>query len=196
VPDYVAWLGEQSMVPAYEYHARQLRCVLAREPGNPVLLKGPSHLWYLDALAAVYPDARLIRLHRSPLVALPSVCSLTSVVRAARSDHVDDHEIGRYWLDQAGRVLNGLRRGKAPTAVAPLDLRYDDLVADPVGTAERVCDHIGVPFAGRAADRITAFVDSERNRSRGRHEYAAADFGLRPDQLAEHFADYIAEFGL
>lgn len=196
VPDYAAWLRGQSMVPTYEYHARQLRCLLAREPGNPVLLKGPSHLWYLDALAAVYPDARLIRLHRSPLVALPSVCSLTSVVRSARSDYVDDHEIGRYWLEQASRVLNGLHRGQAPTAVAPLDLRYDDLVADPVGTAERVCDHIGVPFAGRAADRITAFVAGQRNRSRGRHEYSAADFGLRPDRLAERFADYIAEFGL
>lgn len=196
IPDYTAWLREQSMVPAYEFHAAQLRCILARVPGRPVVLKGPSHLWYSDALAAVYPDAKLIRMHRSPLVALPSVCSLTSVVRAARAAHVDDAEIGRYWLDQADRALGGLRRGVAPTSVAPLDVRYDDLVADPIGIAERVCDYIGVALTRPAAARITAYATRDRDRPAQRHEYAAADFGLRPGALAERFGDYIAEFGL
>lgn len=196
IPAYVAWLRRQSMVPAYEFHASQLRCILARVPGNPVVLKGPSHLWYMDALTAVYPDARVIRMHRSPLVALPSVCSLTSVVRSARAKYVDDREIGRYWLEQASLVLNELRRGVGPASVAPLDLRYDDLVADPIGTAAQVCDYIGVPFTERAQARITAFVARDRRRPTERHEYSAEEFGLRADELAERFAQYTAEFGL
>ena len=47
VPSYVRWLREQSMTEAYRFHREQLSCLLAREPGNPVLLKCPSHLWHL-----------------------------------------------------------------------------------------------------------------------------------------------------
>ncbi|MDG9703203.1 sulfotransferase [Streptomyces sp. DH37] len=196
VPGYARWLDGQSMIPAYEFHREQLRCVLWQRPGAPVLLKCPSHLWHLDDLARVYPDAKVIRLHRSPVVAVPSVCSLTATVRAARSDDVDREEIGRYWLEHAARALNGLRRGAGPTATPPLDLYFTDLVADPLGTAERVCDHIGVPMTAEAGRRMTAFMAAENDATTGRHAYAPEDFGLSERLLKERFSPYLAEFGL
>lgn len=197
VPGYLAWLDTTSMVPAYDYHRVQLGCILRRAPGRPVVLKGPSHLWYLDELYAAYPDATVIRLHRDPAIAVPSVCSLTAVVRSARSGDVDAVEIGRYWTGRARVALAGLRRGAGPGREAPLDLRYADLVADPAGTVARVCDHIGVPLTDGAQARVDTFLAAERNRSdRRAHRYRPADFGLDPARLREQFADYITEFDL
>jgi hypothetical protein len=194
VPGYVEWLAGRSMVPAYEFHRDQLRCVLWRRPGRPVVLKCPSHLWNLDAVAQVYPDAKVIRLHRSPAVAVPSVCSLTAVVRRARSATVDREEIGDYWLEQAASALTGLRRGAGPLATPPLDLRFADLVADPLGTAARVCDHIGVPLTEEARRRMTAFLATEGEAAP--HRYTPEDFGLSRRRLDERFAGYLAEFDL
>jgi hypothetical protein len=196
VPAYTEWLAGRSMTPAYEFHREQLRCVLWRRPGRPVVLKCPSHLWHLDAVRAVYPDATVIRLHREPAVAVPSVCSLTAVIRAARSSSVDREEIGRYWLDQATTALTGLRRGESPLATPPLDLRFEDLVADPLGTAAQVCDHIGVPLTEEARRRMTAFLSAEDDAPRGRHDYTPEDFGLSRRQLDVRFAGYRAEFNL
>jgi hypothetical protein len=196
VPGYVEWLRGRSMAPAYAFHRTQLGCVLWRRPGDPVVLKCPSHLWHLDELAREYPNAKVIRLHRSPAVAIPSVCSLTAVVRAARAERVDHEEIGRYWLEQADTALAGLRRGGGPLPTPPLDLRYADLVADPLATAARVCDHIGVPMTEEARRRMSAFLDTKGKAAAGRHRYAAADFGLDDRLLARRFAGYIAEFGL
>ena len=36
------------------------------------------------------------------------------------------------------------------------DVSYGDLVADPVGTAEAVYAHFGLPFGGAAADAMRA----------------------------------------
>ncbi|MEU1850933.1 sulfotransferase [Streptomyces sp. NPDC019990] len=196
VPGYVAWLREQSMVPAYDFHREQLRTVLWRRPGTPVLLKCPSHLWYGDDLAKVYPDAKVIRMHRSPSVAVPSVCSLTATVRAARSDTVDREEIGRYWLAGAAEALNGLRKDKGPHTTPPLDLRFRDVVADPLAAAERVCDYIGVPMTAQARQRMTAFMAAENDATAGTHSYTAEEFGLTERGMTERFAPYLAEFSL
>lgn len=199
VPAYGDWLSQQSMVAAYEYHRTQLRCLLWRAPGPvgaPVVLKCPSHLWHQTELARVYPDAKIIRLHRSPTVALPSVCSLTSVVRGARSDRVDRAEIGRYWLDHAATALVGLRRGVGPLATPPLDIRYADLVADPFAVLARVCDYIGVEFTEAARARMATFLAEHRQSAHGAHRYTAEEFGLTRRELARRFSEYIAEFDL
>jgi hypothetical protein len=196
VPDYLVWLRHQSMVPAYEFHLTQLRCVLFRQAGSRLLLKGPSHLWHLDALAAIYPDARIIRLHRSPIEAVPSVCSLTSVVRGACSDAVDNEEIGWYWLDQIGTILDDLRPGIGPTQLPPLDVRYADFIADPLGTAGWVCDFLGVPLTDEASRRMSAFIAHDSGTAAASHRYTPQEFGLRPEQLGERFASYIAAFDL
>ncbi|PJN23233.1 sulfotransferase [Kitasatospora sp. CB02891] len=196
IPGYAQWLREQSMVPAYAFHQEQLRTVLWRRPGAPVLLKCPSHLWYGDDLAKVYPDAKVIRLHRDPSVAVPSVCSLTATVRAARSDTVDREEIGSYWLDSAAEALNGLKQGRSSTSTPPLDLRFRDVVGDPLGTAERVCDYIGVPLTAEARRRMTAFMAAENDATTGKHRYTPQEFGLTEQGIKERFAPYLTEFSL
>lgn len=199
VPSYLSWLDQVSMAPGYAYHRTQLRCLLARdtrEPDRPVVLKCPSHLWHLDDLARVYPDATVIRLHRDPAVAIPSVCSLTATVRAARSGRVDPVEIGQEWLKRADAVLPRLRRGAGATAKPPLDLRYADLVADPIGVVGQVCEHIGVPLTAEARTRITDYLAAGAGKPAGRHTYQPETFGLRTGELTERFADYLAEFDL
>lgn len=194
VPSYAQWLDRQSMVPIYRYHRTQLQVLLDRIPGDHVLLKGPSHLWHQDDLAAVYPDALVIRMHRSPSVAVPSVCSLTSVVRGASAEAVDDHEIGRYWLDRVTPVLAGLRRGVGPFDRPPLDIRYADLVADPMAVVAEICAAAGLSVTDEAQRRMNGYLSA--GHAKGQHTYRAEQFGLRSDQLADRFSDYLDEFAL
>jgi hypothetical protein len=121
---------------------------------------------------------------------------LTAAVRSARSDHVDHEEIGRYWLEQATVALSGMRKGEAPLPTPPLDLRFADLVADPLGVADQVCDYIGVPLTDEARRRMTAFVEAPTDATPGRHQYAAAMFGLSERELEDRFGDYVDEFDL
>lgn len=194
VPSYTKWLDRQSMVPVYRYHRMQLQVLLDRIPGDHVLLKGPSHLWYADDLAAVYPDALVVRMHRSPSVALPSVCSLTSVVRRASADPVDDHEIGRYWLDRVTPVLARLRRGEGPFDRPPLDIRYADLVADPMAVVADICAAAGLSLTDAARQRMTDYLSA--GHANGQHTYRAERFGLRSGQLADRFSDYLDDFAI
>jgi LPS sulfotransferase NodH len=174
-----------------------LRCLLWRDPGGHVALKCPTHVWHLDALAATYPQGRVVRLHRDPVAAVASACSLTAVVRSARSDDVDRAEIGRYWIERAVAALGSARRRDGDVEGLPvLDLRYDDLVGDPLATVASVCEFAGIRWTGAAERRVRRFLERNPKGRHGRHRYAPEEFGVSRAEFEERLGDYRKEFGL
>jgi Sulfotransferase family len=192
VPSYGAWLAGEDLTWSYEYHRELLRAILWRRPGGPFVGKDPFHLWSLDALHAVYPDARYVHLHRDPTETVPSTCSLCSALRVARSDRLDLPEIGRQWVGEVDRgvaLAEAARSG--PLAGAPvLDVRYPDLVADPIGVVGTILDFLGEPMTGEAERRMRGFLAGQAERRPGAHRYTAADFGLSVADLSRRYAGY------
>ena len=158
LPSYSAWLRGQDWTGAYRRHRRNLQ-LIGLGDGRRWVLKNPSHLFALDALLAVYPDALIVQTHRAPEVAIASVCSLAAQATAGWSDTFAGEVIGR---DQLELWASGLERFGAERArhdpARFFDVAYDDLVADPVGTAEAVYAHFGLPFSGAAADAMRALA--------------------------------------
>ena len=76
IPSYSAWLLQCDMEPAYRYHQRVLKLLQWRCPPKRWWLKSPAHMLSIDALDAVYPDARFVMTHRDVGKVLPSVCAL------------------------------------------------------------------------------------------------------------------------
>ena len=64
VPSYTEWLLQCDMEPAYRYHRRVLKLLQWRCPPDRWWLKTPAHMLSIDALDAVYPDARFVMTHR------------------------------------------------------------------------------------------------------------------------------------
>jgi len=85
LPSYSAWLAGQDWTGAYRRHRRNLQ-LIGLGDGRRWVLKNPSHLFALDALLAVYPDALIVQTHRAPEVAIASVCSLAAQATAGWSD--------------------------------------------------------------------------------------------------------------
>jgi hypothetical protein len=192
LPSYSAWLRGQDWTGAYRRHRRNLQ-LIGLGTGRRWVLKNPSHLFALDALLAVYPDALIVQTHRSPEVAIASVCSLAAQATAGWSDAFAGEVIGR---DQLELWASGLERFGAERArhdPGPssrfFDVSYDDLVADPVGTADAVYAHFGLPFGGAAADAMRAL--STGGRAGAAHRYTLADFGLTEEQVEERFGPAI-----
>jgi hypothetical protein len=192
LPTYSAWLRGQDWTGAYRRHRRNLQLIGLPDAGCRWVLKNPSHLFALDALLRVYPDALVVQTHREPGTAIASVCSLAAQASAGWSTTFTGAVVGR---DQLELWASGLERFSAERArhdpARFLDVHYDDLVADPVGTAEAVYAHFGLPFGGTAADAMRALAAPGRARSA--HRYTLADFGLTAADVDARFAGRAAE---
>jgi hypothetical protein len=196
IPSYVDWLLLADHRPAYETHKQMLQHLQWRNPGQWVL-KLPKHIFALDALAEVYPDARIIWTHRDPTKVLPSVASLIGVLQAATPGY-DPKVLGRSWT--AFEEL-GLRRGLdvrdrvfSPDAV--YDMHYRDVMADPVAAIGGALDHFGMTLSEESKRRILAFQADNAQDKHGVHAYTAAEYGLTEDRLRAVFGDYVDRFGV
>jgi hypothetical protein len=81
VPSHAAWLKGAGHLEAYRFHKRFLQHLQHQAGAGNWILKTPDHIFALDALREVYPDARFIFVHRDPMKALPSVARLTEILR-------------------------------------------------------------------------------------------------------------------
>ena len=196
VPSFSGWLALAEDRPAYEEY-RELLQVLLGTRGGRFLGKSSFHLEHLGSLLATFPDAKIIHVHRDPVQAVASLSSVVTRLRRVLSDAVEPHELGRQALDWSHyRLERGLAdRGRYDPDIFQ-DLRYEDLIADPLKQIQRVSDFIDEPLAQPSERAIQAFLRSHSQHTVRRHAYSLDDFRLRKEEVAERFSAYRERFDL
>jgi len=197
VPSYQTWLDRADLHPVYASHRRWLQYLQWRCPAERWVLKSPGHLWALDALLAIYPDARIVQTHRDPLEVVASLVSLITKLRGLGSDAVDPVEIGADW---AGRLAAGLRlasdaRERAAGGPARFfDLRFGDLMGRELEQVRRIYEHFGMQLLPEAEARMRRFLAENPRDKHGTHRYSLDFAGLEAERLRPAFAEYQRRF--
>src|SRR6202166_9724 len=80
IPAYEAFLREGNLGPAYAWQKHFLQYLQLSGPHKNWILKSPEHVYGLDHLLSVFPDAVIIQTHRDPLEVLRSSLQLNEVL--------------------------------------------------------------------------------------------------------------------
>ncbi|MCP9273245.1 sulfotransferase family protein [Mycolicibacterium arenosum] len=197
VPTYSQWLLEADYASAYAYHRRALQVLQSGGRRGAWTLKSPNHAIALPALAAEYPDANLVLLHRDPTVLCASACSLISTLTGTFSDADHTAYIATHWTDMLAESVD---RSETFRSTHPerriIDVQYADLVCDPLGTVERIYAASDREFDGPARDAVAAFVAANPKGRFGAHGYRLEDYGLEAGAIAERFAEYVEQYDI
>ncbi|HTW73838.1 MAG TPA: sulfotransferase [Steroidobacteraceae bacterium] len=199
VPNYRRWLHGSRHLPAYEFHRRFLQHLQYSRGRGRWVLKSPDHVFALEAIRAVFPDAGLVCMHRDPLRVLPSVARLTEVLRRPFSRRVDRAAIGRQVRDSWVRGATILReQGSRPSpgGTPVLHVRFHRFVLDPLATVEELYRHFDMPLGEDQRARLQSAIAAERRVGRGTPAYRLRDYGLERHHEAALFQDYMQHFGI
>jgi hypothetical protein len=197
VPTYSAWLDTADHLSAYRHHRRVLQVLQHGGVRGCWTLKSPHHALALEALTRVYPDARLVMLHRDPAVLCGSVCSLIRTLSATFSDA--DHRvwIGRRWPAVLEQCVDRVTAFRAAYPDHPIiDVQYADLVRNPVGTVAAIYTEAGRSLEEGAASAMAAYLAANPKGKYGAHRYDLAEFGLDTLEVRDRFAGYIDRYGV
>lgn len=195
VPAYSDWLLKADYRSAYEYHRTVLQVLQSGGRRGAWTLKSPNHAIALDALTTVYPDARLVLLHRDPTVLCASACSLISTLTGTFSDADHIAYIAEHWTHL---LAVSIERIEAFRLAHPehqiVDVQYAELVGDPLRTVETLYAACDRALDDRARHAINAFITANPKGRFGTHGYLLEEFGLRADVIRARFADYIERY--
>jgi sulfotransferase family protein len=197
VPSYSAWLRGSDQRSAYEYHRRVLQVLQHGGVRGRWTLKSPHHAIALDALTSVYPDARLVLLHRDPVELCASVCSLITELSSCFTDADHREYIADHWVAMLEESISRIDAFRAANPDHPvIDVQYDTFVREPVETVASIYDALGDTLSDEVRDAMKGYVAANPKDSRGVHRYDIRDFGLVPGQIRERFADYVDRYGV
>lgn len=197
VPHYIEWYEGRDMTDTYTRHKKLLQLIGSTQPEKPWLIKYPVHMKHLESFLAVYPDARVIWTHRDPSNVLSSYASLLAGFRSLNCNSVDYEDIVQeqmeVWAAGAERAIE-IRAKHDPAQF--YDLHFDDYVADPVASAQKIYDHFGIEWteAGEAAMRAH-HADNQQGKH-GKHAHSLQQLETSRDAMLERFGEYIRHFGV
>jgi len=181
--------------PHYEYLRTVLKALQFLRGGNRWVLKSPQHLEQFPTLARTFPDATFIVTHRDPASVVASMATMIAYTARMHLDPVDPVAIGHFWAELLSTMLNTCldTRDRLPVDRS-IDVRFDQFMADDLGTVERIYDIADQPFDDSARAAIAAYLaDHQRNRH-GALIYDLADFDLDADGIRAGLSDYIDRF--
>jgi hypothetical protein len=113
---------------------RFLRLLAERDPRRPVL-KSPPHTARMAVLAEMFPEARFLHVVRDPFVVFPSTMRLWRSLHKVQGLQVDRGDtLEPYVFAAFDEMYAAFERDRATLPPGRLhEIRYEDLVADPVG---------------------------------------------------------------
>ena len=198
VPSYERWLDGAGHREAYQFHKRFLQHLQHQTRSGQWVLKSPDHIFALDALLEVYPDARFVFIHRDPLRVLSSVAKLTEILREPFARKVDRLQIGRQvterWRQGASLLIDtSMQLDGSPNRV--FHLKYKRLARDPMAAIAALYQHFGLPLGAEAQSRMKFFVAAQsRGEGYVRNTYNLALYGLNREQERRRYHDYLSFF--
>ena len=201
VPAYDRWLAAAGSREVYAHHRYVMQNFAwqhrQREPNGQRywLLKTPFHLRELEALLEAYPDAVFIQTHRDPVQVMASWNSLVERFRGFLTEPRPPLETGAEQLEFMSGMLNDAMRFRASNPALEerwIDVRYTDLIDDPMAVVGDIYARFGWPLEPPVVDKMQQWLTlQERQRSQEpRHEYRLEDYGLTPEGVNEAFAPY------
>ncbi len=195
--DYLDFKGlteaqKKKWADAYLWFYRRLALKHGRKP---LVMKSPANAARLKLLTELFPQARFIYIARNPLHVFPSTVKLWRALYSTQGLHNPpylDAWLDNYVLDMFARLTEAYEEDRHLVPKDRLvELRYEDLVKDPIGKMRDIYAKLGIGDFSKAEAPMRAYLDAQK-------EHRVSEYELPPElkqKIVARLEPYIDRFG-
>jgi len=171
---------------------RFLKRVALRRPGR-LVLKSPEHTARIRTLLELFPDARFVHITRNPYVLYTSLVNMLRAVYAHFGLQTPKYAgLEEFVFATLPAIMKRLEEGRRLVDPSRFhQLRYEDLVADPVGQLRTVYDRLDLGGFDDVLPRLTNYLAAQASYKTNRYEQVPA---VR-DEITRRWGDIIRRYG-
>jgi len=195
---YPEYLSLQELAPAkrerWKAELRRFCQRLTLDDGRRIVLKSPGHTARLRTLLDMFPQAKFVHLSRDPYALYSSTVSLWRSLNESQGLQAvaDESWVGPYVIDSLKQMYAAYWKDSELLRDDRLvELRYEDLAADPKGEVQRLYQRLDLGDFARiepALDRHLASVKNYRTNQRQPDE-------ATQQMVRREWAEYFERFG-
>jgi len=146
--------------------------LLTVQQGKPMVLKSPPHGFKLPFLTSLFPDARYVIIERNPYEVFASNLKLwRTLIDMYSLEVTSPEEIETFVL--SAYVMHEEALAEGDQKVDPRSItrvRYEDLVADPVGQMARIYDELQLGSFATVQPRLEKYTADASHHTRNRFQ--------------------------
>ena len=171
---------------------RFLRRLAFRDPRRQVL-KSPTHTARVGALAAAFPGAQFVHIVRDPRAVFPStVHTWRQMWGSVAFQEPTFDGVEEYVLSSFERMYRAFERDRPTLSEGQLhEVKYEDLIRDPVGEVGKIYERLGLAGFDRARPRLADYAAKSKSFRTNTHDMAD-DLWQR---IAGRWRGYIERYG-
>ena len=195
LPRFYEWFKGVDATFRYEVHKMWLQHLGWKNPRKHWVLKIQEHMYKMRELRTVYPDAIFIQPHRDPTQVIASISQLMYVIRQPAYDEPGKDKIGREFLNLWSDGIEAMMDYRVAAPDLPIhDMRYKDLIADPVGTIRKAYAQFGRELTDEGAEGVLRWLRENPADKHGKRSYSLEEFGLDEQTVRDRFARYMQTY--
>lgn len=171
-----------------------LQAITYRYGGKRLILKSPTHTGRLGLLASMYPGAKFIHMVRDPEKLYHSTKRLWRSLEQVQALHgsADEERTSDYVLTCLRRMYAQFEKDRHTIdARRIMDVRYEDLAADPYNTIRHVYRSLDLGDFSEVAPRLAQRLASHRAYRPNQHPTDPLD----AQRIFHHWHHYAAKYG-
>jgi hypothetical protein len=159
-----------------------------------MVLKSPPHTFRVPLLVDMFPDARFIHIVRDPYVVFPSTINLwTQLYRSQGLQTPRFEALQEQVFSTYTRMYDALERGRKHVREDRIyEVRYEDLVRDPVARLREIYAHLDLGDFSEAEPRIREHLAGTAGYRTNRYREMAP--ALR-DEITRRWGTVIRRYG-
>jgi hypothetical protein len=199
VPTYEAFLHRADLGPIYAWQKRFLQHLQLGRTKKRWVLKSPDHVYSLDKLLTVFPDALIIRTHRNPIDVVKSQLQLTQVLESLYARPCQHDQLAIREVRKIGEISHQITRfqDNHPLKAGQfVDVTYRELVTDPLAVVRRIYARFDARPTRAVAERMQRLASKRSRYDRSRDSSTLADFRVDCAAEAPRFEEYCSRFGI
>lgn len=163
------------------------------DSSKQLLMKSPPHTGRIELLSKMFPGAKFIHISRNPYQLYSSTVRLWKSLDEVQSLQWPK---GKGLEEYVLRCLPNMYEGYASQKeLIPSDclceMRYEDLVKDPLGEVKRAYNHLGLDSFAALEPRLQEFTSKQKDYKVNKHEMDEETKSI----IRSRWADYFTRFG-
>ena len=193
LPSYSTWIEKQDHTVVYQFLKKQIQYLQWQTPGRDKkrwILKSPHHLGFIDKVLKVFPDAKVIQTHRTPLDTVPSFGSMCANLSEQLTTDFNKARIANHWQDKLCRALVHCHEISKLYKDNFIHLDFRKMITEPLNEMKKIYKFIDENFADQTENAMKAWQE-ENKHEMGSHKYSLEEYGLSKEKIESEFKLYI-----